>query len=73
MTNKINDYIQESLSDAGFSATYEADRIRIFAERIVARHLADFYAIRFDLNGADVYTQIEKYLDHKFRNIPLDE
>jgi hypothetical protein len=73
MTNKINDYIQESLSDAGFSATYEADRIRIFAERIVARHLADFYAIRFDLNGSDVYNQIERYLDHKFRQIPIDE
>ena len=71
--NEINDYIKESLEDAGFSATYEQDRIKIFAERLVARHLAEFYAIRFDLHGADVYNQIEKYLDHKFRDIPLDE
>jgi hypothetical protein len=71
--NEINDYIKESLEDAGFSATYEQDRIKIFAERLVARHLEEFYAIRFDLNGADVYNQIEKYLDHKFKNIPLDE
>lgn len=71
--NEINNYIKESLEDAGFSATYEQDRIKIFAERLVARHLAEFYAIRFDLHGADVYNQIEKYLDHKFKNIPLDE
>ena len=73
MTNDIDDYIKQSLDDAGFSATYEADRIRVFAERLVARHLAEFYAIRFDLNGRDVYDQIEKYLDHKFKQIPLDE
>jgi hypothetical protein len=73
MTNEINDYIKESLADAGFSKTYEPDRIKIFSERLVARHLAEFYAIRFDLNGADVYNQIEKYLDHKFKQIPLDE
>ena len=71
--NEIDDYIKQSLEDAGFSATYEQDRIKVFAERLVARHLAEFYAIRFDLNGDDVYNQIEKYLDHKFRNIPLDE
>jgi len=71
--SEINDYIKESLADAGFSKTYEPDRIRVFAERLVARHLAEFYAIRFDLNGDDVYNQIEKYLDHKFKQIPLDE
>ena len=71
--NEIDDYIKQSLADAGFSKTYEPERIKIFAERLVARHLAEFYAIRFDLNGADVYNQIEKYLDHKFRDIPLNE
>jgi hypothetical protein len=70
--NEIDDYIKKSLADAGFSKTYEPDRIKIFAERLVARHLVEFYTIRFDLNGADVYDQIEKYLDHKFKQIPLD-
>jgi hypothetical protein len=70
--NEIDDYIKQSLADAGFSKTYEPDRIKIFAERLVARHLVEFYTIRFDLNGADVYDQIEKYLDHKFKQIPLD-
>ena len=56
--HEINDYVKESLEDAGFSKTYEPERIKIFAERLVARHLAEFYAIRFDLHGADVYNQI---------------
>jgi hypothetical protein len=71
--NEIDDYIKQSLEDAGFSKTYEPERIKVFAERLVARHLVEFYTIRFDLNGRDVYDQIEKYLDHKFKNIPLDE